>query len=52
MLDLKAKLASAGLVSQKDIDRVEAKKKKGKRKKKGKGNPEWLVLVERSDPEP
>ncbi|MCR9159459.1 MAG: hypothetical protein ACE37F_22860 [Nannocystaceae bacterium] len=37
MLDLKAKLASAGLVSQKDIDRVEAKKKKGKRKKKGKG---------------
>lgn len=37
MLDLKAKLASAGLVSQKDIDRVEAKKKRGKRKKKGKG---------------
>jgi hypothetical protein len=36
MLDLKAKLASAGLVSQADIDRVESKKK-GKRKKKGKG---------------
>ncbi len=39
MLDLKAKLASAGLVSQTDIDRVESKKKKkkGKRKKKPKG---------------
>ena len=38
MLDLKAKLASAGLVSQADIDRVDARKKKGKRKKKrGKG---------------
>lgn len=37
MLDLKAKLASAGLVSQADIDRVDAKKKKGKGKRKGKG---------------
>jgi hypothetical protein len=35
MLDLKAKLASAGLVSQADIDRVESKRKKGKRKKGG-----------------
>ncbi len=37
MLDLKAKLASAGLVSQDDIARAEAQKKnrkKGKRKKK------------------
>ncbi len=44
MLDLKAKLASAGLVSQADIDRVDAKKKskgkgKGKGKRKGKGGP-------------
>ncbi len=37
MLDLKAKLASAGLVSQADIDRVDAKKKKGKGKRKGGG---------------
>lgn len=37
MLDLKAKLASAGLVSQADIDRVDAKKKKGKGKRKGQG---------------
>ncbi len=44
MLDLKAKLASAGLVSQADIDRVDAKEKakkqgKGKGKGKGKGGP-------------
>ena len=46
MLDLKAKLASAGLVSQADIDRVDAKRRKGKRSKgkgrgkgKGKGAP-------------
>jgi hypothetical protein len=47
MLDLKAKLASAGLVSQADIDRVDAKKKSrgkgkggpGKGKSKGKGGP-------------
>lgn len=40
MLDLKAKLASAGLVSQADIDRVDAKKKsRGKGKGKGKGGP-------------
>lgn len=44
MLDLKAKLASAGLISQADIDRVDAKKKskgksRGKGKGKGKGGP-------------
>ncbi len=43
MLDLKAKLASAGLVSQEDIARVDAKKNRGKgkgggKKKRGKGN--------------
>jgi hypothetical protein len=32
MLDLKAKLASAGLVSAEDIERVEKARKKGKRK--------------------
>ena len=38
MLDLKAKLASAGLISQADIDRVESKKtNRGKGKGKGKG---------------
>lgn len=37
MLDLKAKLASAGLVSQADIDRVESKKKNKGKRKKGKG---------------
>ena len=37
MLDLKAKLASAGLVSQADIDRVDANKKKSQSKSKSKG---------------
>jgi hypothetical protein len=31
MLDLKAKLASAGLVSQEDVDRIEKGRKKGKK---------------------
>ena len=47
MLDLKAKLASAGLVSQDDIARAEAQKKnrkKGKRKKKS-GAPGGFVCV-------
>lgn len=35
MLDLKAKLASAGLVSQEDIDRANAKGSKGKKKPAG-----------------
>lgn len=39
MLDLKAKLAAAGLVSDDDVRRAEARKGKGKgRKGKGKGN--------------
>lgn len=38
MLDLKAKLASAGLVTDEDIQRVEkAKRAKGKRKGRGRG---------------
>lgn len=36
MLDLKAKLASAGLVTEEDIERVESKKAKGG-KKRGRG---------------
>ncbi len=38
MLDLKAKLASAGLVTQEDIDRAEAKKARKGKRRGGKGD--------------
>ncbi len=52
MLDLKSKLAAAGLVTQEDVDRVEKAKrgpkkpKRGGRGRAGKGAPDRAALAE------